>query len=74
MLVHPAAYEEYVAELLSRPDDSVEHLTAVAVATCATTEALETLLFDMVTEDPAGSVEYRIAAHLIALLFPAVTR
>jgi hypothetical protein len=73
MLTHPAAYEEYVAQLLATPDDSVDHHIAVAVATCATSEALEKLLFAMVTEDPAGSVEYRIAGHLIALLFPAVT-
>ncbi|MGW4715541.1 hypothetical protein [Nocardia sp. NPDC004260] len=62
MTVHSDAYEAYVLQLLAQPPDSFDHLTAVAVATCATDDALEKLLFDMYTEDPVGSHEFEVAA------------
>ncbi|MEU2106427.1 hypothetical protein [Nocardia sp. NPDC019255] len=69
MSVHSAAYEAYVTQLLATPTDSADHHIAVAVATCATTDALETLLFEMYTEDPVGSHEFEVAAHLLSLHF-----
>ncbi|WP_280474797.1 hypothetical protein [Nocardia asiatica] len=69
MVKHSAAYEAYVLELLAQPPDSFDHLTAVAVATCATDDALEKLLFSMYLEDPKGTHEFEVAAHLLSLHF-----
>lgn len=67
MVKHSAAYEAYVTQLLAAPPDSFDHLTAVAVATCATTDALEKLLFEMYLEDPKGTHEFEVAVTLLSL-------
>jgi hypothetical protein len=70
MLVHPAAYEQYVAQLLATPADSTEHRIAEVVAAMHDDDALLTLLFEIYTEDPANTREFALAAHLLSLLFP----
>jgi hypothetical protein len=74
MLVHPAAYEAYVAQLLTSPTDSVDHHIAEVVAAMRDDDALLTLLFEIYTEDPANTREFALAAHLLSLLFPVVSR
>jgi hypothetical protein len=70
MLVHPAAYEEYVAQLLATPADSADHRLAEVVAAMHDDDELLTLLFAIYTEDPANTREFALAAHLLSLLFP----
>jgi hypothetical protein len=72
MLVHPAAYEEYVAQLLATPADTADHRLAEVITAMRDDDALLTLLFAIYTEDPANTREFALAAHLLALLFPAV--
>jgi len=75
MAVHPAAYDQYVAQLLATPADSVDHRMAETVAAMRDDDALLTLLFEVYTEDPVNTREFALAAHLLSLLYgSAVTR
>ncbi|MEV6432894.1 hypothetical protein [Nocardia sp. NPDC051463] len=72
MLIHPEAYERYVAEMLTTPDDSIEHKLAAEIV-ALDDDALQTLLFAMYTQDPKGTAEFAVAVRLLSLLFaPAV--
>ncbi|KIA63046.1 hypothetical protein [Nocardia vulneris] len=69
MAVHPDAYEQYVAQMLRTPIDSIEHHMADAVQAISDDDALLTLLVEMYLED-RGSRESQIAGYLLSKLFP----
>lgn len=73
MCTHPAAFHQGVAQLRLESPGSGDRKLGVLLDWLdhiGDEDAIERLLFDMYVEDPKGTHEFEVAAHLIALLFP----
>jgi len=77
MCTHPAAFHRGINELRLCSPGSGDRLLGTELAlldALGDSKAIEQMLFDMYVEDPKGTHEFEVAAHLIALLFPVVQR
>lgn len=72
MCTHPAAFHRGISQLRCNPPGSADRLLGVELAlldAIGDSVAIERLLFDMYVEDPVGTHEFEVAAHLLSLLF-----